>query len=461
MKKTFKIVIFGVGSFYTTRKSLFDGVVAYIDNSVAEGCEKKLDGHTIYNPNCILKLKFDYVVLACMDADAMRSQMIDYGVTLSKILFFEDYLNIVFGKNVVNTISLRTNTTKKCLLCMTPHFDNGGAAAAIINAMKLLSNDYQVDVICSMTNSETTAQLTTWGIKTIEMPAIYTAGYYDIPELDKYEFVICNTVFLLPVYREIHKTKKSFLWLHDPYICVKHVFDRIKIMKLDINGLENIYAVSNLAKDIFCKVASKDINVGILPYCISDHRCVHEKTGKIVFALVGMVYSLKGQDIYIRAISSLSQDIMSQCEFWIVGRYAQESKYYKELTNMAKKYSNIIFLGELTKKDMDNLYSKIDVVVSASRSDMLPTVIAEGMMNQLVVVTSDATGMADYIEDGYNGFVFQSENVRMLTEKMEYIVQNFSQLDHVKENARKTYEKFFTNSQFKKNLEDIMQSYYR
>ena len=110
---------------------------------------------------------------------------------------------------------------------------------------------------------------------------------------------------------------------------------------------------------------------------------------------------------------------------------------------------------------MDNLYSKIDVVVSASRSDMLPTVIAEGMMNQLVVVTSDATGMADYIEDGYNGFVFQSENVRMLTEKMEYIVQNFSQLDHVKENARKTYEKFFTNSQFKKNLEDIMQSYYR
>lgn len=455
-----RIIIFGIGVFFNARKNLLlsDQVVAFIDNSVAVDDNQKLYGKDLYNPEQIKHLNFEFVVLTSLKATEMKQQLLSLGVSEKKILYYEEYINMEYAGKIHVYNAYRTKIKNRKIAFMVPSLNNTGSSVAMRNAAKVLSSDYDVDIATSQADDIVIRNLIKNSIGVMIIPSIYTIKYDQCQYLHNYDLFICNTVYMLYLYTELSRFKRTILWIHDPYLCSKYSLQCMRKKNRKIDNFNGIYAVSNVARKAFYSAVGCECNIGLLSYGIPDKRQNHSLGSKIVFAILGTVYNGKGQDIFIDAALNLSPDITDKCEFWIIGEYAERSSYYLNIQDSISKHSNIFFKGAMEKKAVEQLYAQIDVVVSASRSDMLPTVIAEGMMNQLVVVTSDATGMADYIEDGYNGFVFQSENVRMLTEKMEYIVQNFSQLDHVKENARKTYEKFFTNSQFKKNLEDIINS---
>ena len=104
------------------------------------------------------------------------------------------------------------------------------------------------------------------------------------------------------------------------------------------------------------------------------------------------------------------------------------------------------------------IYQKMDVLISPSRDDPMPVVMTEGLMLQKICLCSTNCGTADYIEDGKNGFVFQSENADELAEKIMYIVDNFENLDSVRLSGRKLYEKYFTPEVFEKNILRIMEN---
>ena len=455
-----RIIIFGIGVFFNTRKNLLlsDQVVAFIDNSIDVDNNQKLYGKDLCNPEQIKHLDYEFVVLVSLKADEMKNQLLSLGVNEKRILHYEEYIDMEYGSQIHVYEADRAEIKIRKIAFMAPFLDNTGSSVAMCNAAKVLSLDYDVDILTSQADDMVIRNLTKNSIGVMIIPSIFTVKYHQCRYLHRYDFFICNTVYMLCLYTELCRFKRTMLWIHDPYLCSKYSVQCMREKNRKIDSFNGIYAVSNVARKAFYSAVGSECNIGLLSYGIPDKRQNHSLGSKIVFAILGTVYNGKGQDIFIDAALNLSPDITDKCEFWIIGEYAERSSYYLDMQNLILKHSNIFFKGAMEKKTVEQLYAQIDVVVSASRSDMLPTVIAEGMMNQLVVVTSDATGMADYIEDGYNGFVFQSENVRMLTEKMEYIVQNFSKLNHVKENARKTYEKFFTNSQFKKNLEDIINS---
>lgn len=456
--KRHKIVIFGIGNFFTRRQELFilDDIAAFIDNSVTLNHDKQFMGKDLRNPEQINEMDFDCIILASLSAGEMKVQLLKLGVSADKIIYFEDYLRTEYKDQIDILDVARIEKTRKKILFLSPILDNSGASVAMQNAARVFSEEYYVDIAVSQSDHINEQELTQKGIGILIIPNLYLFDFDSFTGIYEYDCIICNTSYMLRNYLILVKNMNAKLWLHDPYSYLKYHYEFLRAHGLRIEDTGGIYAVSEPVRKAFNDVCSQNLNTRLLPYGIPDVRKKHRINSKIVFAIIGILSERKGQDLFVKAVHNLPLDIQQLCEFWIIGEYAEQSKYYRELYKMAAEQKNIIIKGKLSKENMDLVYSQIDVVVSSSRNDPLPTVLTEGMMNQLIVIAPDVTGTAKYIEDGYNGFVFRSENIDMLSEKMEYIVRNFAQLDQVRENARSTYEANFTNKCFKKNLETIM-----
>lgn len=146
-----------------------------------------------------------------------------------------------------------------------------------------------------------------------------------------------------------------------------------------------------------------------------------------------------------------------ESEFWIIGKRYDQC-FYKKIKKMAIGIKSVKILGEMTREEIDRAFHKIDVLVCASHEETLSMTVIEAMMYGKVCITTDATGVAQYIENGVNGFVIPSNNADALKEKLEWILKNITSLEGIRKNARKTYEKSFNMQVFGRNLERELDS---
>ena len=65
---------------------------------------------------------------------------------------------------------------------------------------------------------------------------------------------------------------------------------------------------------------------------------------------------------------------------------------------------------------------------------------------------SSAAGITDYLTDGENAIIFQSENAVELAKKMRYCIQFRDEVKEIGEKSYKIYEENFAMDVFEKNL---------
>ena len=85
-----RILLFGAGSGLSDFLSLVPNeieIIGVADNDVAKQKTKVL-GHTVYAPDSIAQLGFDFVVVTARTGDAIRNQLVNLGVDRKRILLF-------------------------------------------------------------------------------------------------------------------------------------------------------------------------------------------------------------------------------------------------------------------------------------------------------------------------------------------------------------------------------------
>ena len=85
---------------------------------------------------------------------------------------------------------------------------------------------------------------------------------------------------------------------------------------------------------------------------------------------------------------------------------------------------NVTFVGQVPNAEIYHYLDGADIMVSSSRFDNMPVSILEGFKAGLVVIASNVGGIPYMIEDGQNGFLFESDNDREMAEKMTAAVEN-------------------------------------
>ena len=148
--------------------------------------------------------------------------------------------------------------------------------------------------------------------------------------------------------------------------------------------------------------------------------------GKLLY--VGQVSHHKGVHLAVEAVGLLKQrNPELPLHLTIAGRCATKS-YEQELLDLVEKYhlkEAVSFLGFVDRKDLPELYRQHSVLLFPSVwEEPMGISILEAMACGLVVISSGTGGSAELFVDGESGFVFKSEDIQDLAQKLTLLLGN-------------------------------------
>ncbi|MHB8481159.1 MAG: glycosyltransferase family 4 protein [Nitrospiria bacterium] len=202
----------------------------------------------------------------------------------------------------------------------------------------------------------------------------------------------------------IHRLKHKYASVVTPFVLSRA--DGVKLVYFNqISSLR----ISNLAQKTF---AFPNF-VAISQFKPNGTSCNSKKY--ILF--LGFPWFLKGVDILIKAFNKICRDFPNYT-LKIVGYCPDRTDYEK----LAFGNSQIELCGPIRYEDVIDLMSHCALFVLPSRTDASPRVLREAMASKKPVIASNVDGIPSLIRNGYNGLLFESENVEDLALKMRLLL---------------------------------------
>ncbi len=467
-----KIVFFGTGGKLKYEKEkhpeIFDhlNIVAYLDNNSALH-KKVLGGIPILPPEEICRLEYDKIILMADYVKEMWQQLMVLGVPSDKIFLWNEFLCAGRHGTFMEYGNQRSfhDDRKKVLMISTDLNYNGGTIAVLYAAIALMQQRYSVTVSAPGAEPKLIKEMGRQKICLVIAPAIHFPQTEEIEWISQFDIVIVNVFQMLRCACIVSRVRPVLWWLHESSSSYTRAYPLTRDNHWEYDNVDamkylHIMAVSVKAKENFNHYYKSRIRE-ILPYGIPDTYMPGKKKEhkKHVFAVIGEVYQLKAQKIFLEAISMLTEKERNNVEFWLIGKCGNDP-YASEVKRKARKISEIKMLGELTRDQMRAAYENIDIVVCPSLEETMSLTITEGMMLGKICITTDATGISDYMEDKVNGLICKAGSTDGLYLKMKWVLENTDMWEQIRKQARKTYENHFTMEKFgirlQKAIEDTM-----
>jgi glycosyltransferase involved in cell wall biosynthesis/MoaA/NifB/PqqE/SkfB family radical SAM enzyme len=161
------------------------------------------------------------------------------------------------------------------------------------------------------------------------------------------------------------------------------------------------------------------LDYGFPPYL----KPVEKSSSKtpFTFGYIGTHIPAKGVNLLIEAFNKLDSDVHLR----IYGRdIGQPTQSLKRLAESAG--ARISFMGEYDNENIvKEVFEQVDcIVVPSIWAENSPLVIHEAQACRVPVITADFGGMAEYVEHGVNGLLFEHRSVSSLTNQMTYAALN-------------------------------------
>lgn len=458
-----KVIIFGTGEYYKRYNKWLElaDIVALLDNdSSVQGTF--IDGVKVYSPGEVSTFDYDYIYILSLREKEMRSQLLRLGVKSEKIkswknfiIDYQYYANKKIKKYFSNKVHCKEE--KSDVLFITDNLERtGGNIAGMYMAQAIYDSGYNVTIA-----SYKDGPLRKYDIfdkfEFIIDPNLQVETLADIENINKYKAIVLNTIYLYLMLLRRPTDIPVLWWLHEP----RDIYYFISEKEIELIENKNlyIYAVSDFAREAFYSV-SKKFKIGILPLGEPDFTRLYRfkqsrRRKRITFGVAGVISQIKGQEILLGAIRKLSTKDLNKSEFWFAGN-AESSFGKKIIDEISSLNENIRYLGELGEEEMPKFYNDIDVLIVPSITETLSMTSIEAMMFKKMSIVSSGAGISSFIENLYNGIIFQNKNEEELTKTISYCLNNIDEVKSIGYNARKLYEEMFEFEHFKGSIKEIL-----
>lgn len=189
------------------------------------------------------------------------------------------------------------------------------------------------------------------------------------------------------------------------------------------------------------KMGINDSKISCIPNGIPEEFFTSVKESnenKILF--LGRISPIKDLETIIEAMSLIKN---KEIKLEIVGpaeeEYLRKLKIQIENSNLS---SRIIFSEGIY--DIKEKIKKIDsssIFILPSKSEGMPQGLIEAMARERIVIASNNQAARELIQDGKTGFLFKIGDSKDLAKKID-MISRCKKLKEIKENARKSVEKF-------------------
>lgn len=229
----------------------------------------------------------------------------------------------------------------------------------------------------------------------------------------------------------------------------------INDVRSDLKHCQYFLVASSVVKEslVFCGVKPEQIK--ILPYGVDADKfipIIHTNSvNKLVLIFVGRICKRKG----IHHLLYCARELKDKIDVILLGNIDFASDLYKEY----KDDANISFTGFIDRDRLKEHYAHADVFVLPSLSEGMSLAGLEAMALGMPILCSDHSGINDLVENGINGYVFQTGNREDLKSKICWFIENKSKCCSMGKRSREialehTWERYYDD--FAKILNEIV-----
>lgn len=248
---------------------------------------------------------------------------------------------------------------------------------------------------------------------------------------------------------------KTVVTLHNMGYDADPAIGMIKKLRKKLDGwilrqaFQRKIAVSNAVKESFERnLDIKGIEVIANGFMLDEMRAANAITASprssnlFTFITPGRLVKEKGHRYLIDAVAELNREFKN-----IRFIFAGSGPLNDDLRNQAASVSaaNIDFVGSLPQSDLFNEIAKADAVVIPSLSEGFPMVVGEAMALGKAVVTTNAGGIPDLIDQNINGIMVNPADAEALAGVLRSIIKDETLRTRLGESAAKKSEQFDIN----------------
>lgn len=166
---------------------------------------------------------------------------------------------------------------------------------------------------------------------------------------------------------------------------------------------------------------------------------------------VATLYKIKRIDIFIKIIEEISKKKRIRC--LIIG----DGPLYQDLKNLVSEkglIENINFTGKISNKNLNKYYNSAKLFLLTSEQEGLPATLAEAMLTELCVISSNVGLIPNLIDHGKNGFLYPFNNIDLAQQFIINCLKDKNLRKKIGQNARKSALNWTSNNR-KKNWVEI------
>lgn len=139
---------------------------------------------------------------------------------------------------------------------------------------------------------------------------------------------------------------------------------------------------------------------------------------------VGRLVKHKGVHYLVNAFGKLedARKLPENFKLVIVGKNAETPEYEAYLKMMSKGRNNVVFLGEQTGANLQQLFANAYLFVQPSESEGMSIALLEAMGYGLTTIVSNIDANVEVVSDA--GIIFENKNIADLQKKMAYCINH-------------------------------------
>lgn len=171
----------------------------------------------------------------------------------------------------------------------------------------------------------------------------------------------------------------------------------------------------------------------------------------LVVTIAGRLVPIKNHKMFLQVAQKVACE-MEHARFLIVGEGELRVKleaYAQELGISDK----VLFAG--WHKEMRPVYAASDIVVLTSLNEGTPVSLIEAMASARAVVTTEVGGVADFVEDGVDGFYVPSGNVDAMVSRVLLLARDASMRLKMGAHGREQVLRLFDFGRLRRDVEDL------
>ena len=178
----------------------------------------------------------------------------------------------------------------------------------------------------------------------------------------------------------------------------------------------------------------------------------HKLSDAINLGIVGILDPEKGQDMAIKYFKNIV-GVYPSAKLHLWGD--KEGLYKKKLLGMVSNWglqNKVVFHG--FEKRVDVIYGEMDILLMCSHCEGFGRVTVEAMQRGIPVLGYNSGGTTELIEDGFNGYLFLSEDE--FKQKIHLLLQSEKHFNQISKNAYEDSRKKYSAEVYCKNVEEFI-----